>query len=814
MPHRRYHLRRRTLAVAVCAAIVGALLVAAGAPPSASAAGVGTLSGVVTDASGTPLASVGISVYTDSTSDLAAIASTGVDGTWTTPVPADAYYEIQFLAPFPGYYATEWFEGSYSRAGGTAVQVLEGIDTPDISAQLELTSTVAGILEGTVTDGLGAPVEGATVVARTNPASGIDRTTTTGADGHYALHGMAPGDYVVFVNPPDPYAAEYHPGGVDLDFAELVTVAPLTRREVDVTVALGGSIGGIITSNGAGIDGAEVVVIGGVGDDFGKRTTTNAAGGYQVGGLHPGEYTVCFQPPDGYNAIPECFDDAQGNEPTTPVPVEAGSLSNGIDADLAVGARISGEVTSPSGPGVEGATVWALDSGFQGGFAETDGTGAYEIVGLATGTYTVSASPPPGLPLSFAGHGAPVAATAGGVTTGIDIELGESSVITGVVTDHTGDPFAGVAVTAQVGTDGPSFHTSTDETGDYVLSGLPAGELTVEFAPPFGSGHLGECYDDSAVPCGAGATPVTTTAGFVTTDIDAQLSLDPAVTLPGPPRAVTPLAGETSAIVTFTPPLVEGGAGITGYTVTATPGGATCTTEWEWSCEVTGLMPGGTYTFTATASNLLGTGPPSAPSAPITLPSCGPPPAPGPFPDVAGTHAFCTDISWLAASGVTGGFADGTFRPGASITRGSMAAFLYRYEGEPAFTPPATPTFPDVPTDHPFFAEIEWAVEVGLTSGFTDGTFRPANAITRGSMAAFFHRLAGEPPFTPPATPTFPDVPTDHPFFAPIEWLVDVGITGGFGDGTYRPASPVTRGNFAAFLHRYDDFDACRGSEC
>jgi len=136
-----------------------------------------------------------------------------------------------------------------------------------------------------------------------------------------------------------------------------------------------------------------------------------------------------------------------------------------------------------------------------------------------------------------------------------------------------------------------------------------------------------------------------------------------------------------------------------------------------------------------------------------------------------------------------------------------MAAFLYRYAGEPAFTPPATPTFSDVPTTHVFSKEIEWAVDQEITGGFSDGTFRPGLSITRGSMAAFFYRMAGEPTFTPPAIPTFPDVPTSHPFSKEIEWLVSVDVTGGFGDGTYRPANPVTRGNFAAFLHRFDDLE-------
>ena len=51
-----------------------------------------------------------------------------------------------------------------------------------------------------------------------------------------------------------------------------------------------------------------------------------------------------------------------------------------------------------------------------------------------------------------------------------------------------------------------------------------------------------------------------------------------------------------------------------------------------------------------------------------------------------------------------------------------------------------------------------------------------------------------------PATPSFGDVPTNHPFFQFIEALYASGITGGCGAGNYCPDSPVTRGQMAVFL--------------
>ena len=51
----------------------------------------------------------------------------------------------------------------------------------------------------------------------------------------------------------------------------------------------------------------------------------------------------------------------------------------------------------------------------------------------------------------------------------------------------------------------------------------------------------------------------------------------------------------------------------------------------------------------------------------------------------------------------------------------------------------------------------------------------------------------------------FPDVPPTSPFHGDVDWLVDNGITSGYGDGTFKPTKAVTRQELAAFLHRYND---------
>lgn len=175
---------------------------------------------------------------------------------------------------------------------------------------------------------------------------------------------------------------------------------------------------------------------------------------------------------------------------------------------------------------------------------------------------------------------------------------------------------------------------------------------------------------------------------------------------------------------------------------------------------------------------------------------------PASFRDVAASHPFAADISWLSQRGITTGWPDGTFRPQEPVTRAAFAAFLYRMAGCPSYTPPTSSPFVDVPVTHQFYREIAWAASKGITKGWSDGTFRPEESITRDAIAAFIYRFAGSPEFT--VTKTFKDSAGNEHRRA-IEWLATTGISTGWSDGTYRPGLFTERGAIAAFLHRYSD---------
>lgn len=178
------------------------------------------------------------------------------------------------------------------------------------------------------------------------------------------------------------------------------------------------------------------------------------------------------------------------------------------------------------------------------------------------------------------------------------------------------------------------------------------------------------------------------------------------------------------------------------------------------------------------------------------------PPTVSPFSDMTPSSPFYREVTWLASTGITGGYPDGTYRPAGSVTRGAMAAFLYRSMGRPAFTAPKVSPFSDMKPTSAFYKEVTWLESTGITGGYPDGTYRPAGSVTRGAMAAFLYRSEGRPAFTPPKVSPFTDMKPTSAFYKEVTWLQSTGITGGYPDGTYRPAGSVTRGAMAAFLYR------------
>jgi hypothetical protein len=84
-----------------------------------------------------------------------------------------------------------------------------------------------------------------------------------------------------------------------------------------------------------------------------------------------------------------------------------------------------------------------------------------------------------------------------------------------------------------------------------------------------------------------------------------------------------------------------------------------------------------------------------------------------------------------------------------------------------------------------------FVLDVELAPGLADHQFF-------GFVEIWWRRVVSDPP----ATSTFGDVPTSHPFFQYIEALAKSGITGGCGSGNFCPDDPLTRAQMAVFLSK------------
>ena len=187
----------------------------------------------------------------------------------------------------------------------------------------------------------------------------------------------------------------------------------------------------------------------------------------------------------------------------------------------------------------------------------------------------------------------------------------------------------------------------------------------------------------------------------------------------------------------------------------------------------------------------------AAPTASAALPPG------GTFMDDNGS-SFEGAIEAIAAEGITQGCdpLNVLFCPTESVSRAQMAAFLVR-----ALDLPAAPSAGFVDVSGSFTVAIDRLAAAGITRGCNppaNDRFCPTQAVTRAQMAAFLVRALG---LTATGGITFSDVPSGHPFRADISRLAAAGITSGCGGTRFCPDQAVTREQMAAFLARALDLD-------
>lgn len=173
------------------------------------------------------------------------------------------------------------------------------------------------------------------------------------------------------------------------------------------------------------------------------------------------------------------------------------------------------------------------------------------------------------------------------------------------------------------------------------------------------------------------------------------------------------------------------------------------------------------------------------------------------FGDVESERFFTEAVQWSFENNITG-ITGACFEPTKGVSRGETALWFHNMEGKPEATPH---DFTDV-ANPAQDAAISWMVAEGITTGTDDGstgnpkTFSPNDILTRAQLAAFLHRLDGEP------EPT-----QDHPFVdierpwqqEPVSWLAESGITTGTSATEFSPNNTLQRNQLITFMWRYQD---------
>ena len=160
-------------------------------------------------------------------------------------------------------------------------------------------------------------------------------------------------------------------------------------------------------------------------------------------------------------------------------------------------------------------------------------------------------------------------------------------------------------------------------TGYRIMRGLTSGTITTMVVSNTGSTAV-SFIDTDVVNGTEYFYTVAAINSFGPSAASENLSATPA-TVPGVATNLSVTAiTKTSATVSWTTPLSDGGNDITGYTVTSSPSALTCTSVAPTTtCDLTNLVTGQPYTFAVTATNDVGTGAASA-SSQVIIPSIAP----------------------------------------------------------------------------------------------------------------------------------------------------------------------------------------------
>jgi hypothetical protein len=407
--------------------------------------------------------------------------------------------------------------------------------------------SVAGGAASAFADGGTASVTGTVTDASTSAALADVSVQITSEDGSYfdSTQSADDGTYTLSTIPAGSYTLTFLPAD-GTNFVEQCwqnaicnygtpTFFDIADGQVltgfDAALVPGATITGTVDGSdapGVGLAGVGVDVSSPLGGGGGAQT--DAAGNYTIIGLPAGDYTVDFQPSAG-NYLEQWWNDQPTGLTTNTLRVAAGATVPDIDAHLALGATISGTVSTADGP-LADATVEAVGANSELGDATTNSDGNYTISALIPDSYTVAFMAPQGQNLATQywqdantlATATALSLTATNSATGIDATLTAGASISGRVfapgTPKVGLKHASISIYDASG-GGPVANAETNKSGRYHVDGLPAGAYTIGMFPEQGVAAAPEWWGGSFIQTGAKA--LTLAVGQAATHINQQL---------------------------------------------------------------------------------------------------------------------------------------------------------------------------------------------------------------------------------------------------------------------------------------------------
>ena len=145
------------------------------------------------------------------------------------------------------------------------------------------------------------------------------------------------------------------------------------------------------------------------------------------------------------------------------------------------------------------------------------------------------------------------------------------------------------------------------------------------------------------------------------------------------------------------------------------------------------------------------------------------------------------------------GYTDGTFGPERNMTRAEVTTMFARLLTEQIEADKTySNTFSDVPKGYWAANYIGYMQQFGIITGYSDSSFRPDTPVTRAEFAAIASRFEK----LTEGSKSFTDVPSTHWAAKYINFAATRGWVTGYSDGTFKPEDPITRAEVAAVTCR------------